>query len=145
MSTAFKVQAKGLSRAQRQLLQLTQIDFRAELLESVGALVESQTRQRIQEDKEAPGGGAWAEWSESHARTRHGGQSLLQGEGDLLDSMQYLVEGEDVVVGSNLIYAATHQYGDEKRGIPAREFLGLSAEDEVELGDLVQDFAADLL
>jgi hypothetical protein len=35
----------------------------------------------------------------------------------------FRVMGNGVIVGTNLIYAATHQYGDAKRGIPARPFL----------------------
>ena len=41
-------------------------------------------------------GKAWAKWSERYGRTRNSGQSLLQSEGDLLDSIQYLVNGEEV-------------------------------------------------
>jgi len=145
MSVGIQVRAKGVSAIQRRLLSLPGIDFRAELLESVGALVESQTRQRIAEDKASPDGEAWATWSERYAKTRHGGHSLLQGEGDLLDSIQYLVNGDELEVGSNLVYAGTQQYGDEERGIPAREFLGLSVEDEEEVDDLLQEFIDQVL
>ena len=31
--------------------------------------------------------------------------------------------------GTNLVYAATHQFGDPERIIPARPFLGVSDED----------------
>ena len=34
-------------------------------------------------------------------------------------------------------YAATHQFGDEERNIEAREFLGLSDEDEMEILEIV--------
>ena len=91
MSATFQIQSQGFPATQRQLLQLANPDFQRELLESVGALVESQTRQRIQENKTRPDGKAWAKWSERYGRTRNGGQSLLQNEGDLLDSIQYLV------------------------------------------------------
>jgi len=141
---SIRVQAKGFTASQKQLLQMGGPDFTAELLESVGALVESQTRRRIQEEKESPEGEAWEAWSERYAATRHGGNSLLQGEGDLLDSIQYLAGDDEVEVGSNLVYAATHQYGDPGRGIPARPYLGLSDEDEQEIDELIRDFAGDL-
>ena len=64
------------------------------------------------------------------------GQGLLQSEGDLLDSIQYLVDREKVEIDSNLVYAATHQYGDKARGISARTYLELSDEDERELEEL---------
>jgi phage virion morphogenesis protein len=96
----------------------------APLLDAMGALVESQTRQRITSTKTAPDGKKWAPWSEKYAVTRHGGHSLLRNEGDLLDAIQHLVSGDTSEVGANLEYAATHQYGDRKRGIPARPYLG---------------------
>lgn len=145
MSTAFTIKSNGFAAAQRKLLQMGSLDLHSELLENVGALVESQTRQRIQEDKIGPDGQAWAEWSERYGRTRNSGQSLLQSEGDLLDSIQYLVGRDVVEVGSNLIYAATHQYGDDARGIPARPYLGLSDEDERELDELLRDVVQDFL
>lgn len=138
------VKSKGLRSVRRQLLQLPGVDFAAELMDSVGALVESQTRRRIHEQETAPSGESWTLWSEGYAASRHAGHSLLQGEGDLLDSIQFLVDGDTVEVGSNLVYAASHQYGDPERGIPARPFLGLSDEDEAELDDLVQEFAQHL-
>ena len=59
-----------------------------------------------------------------------------------------------MVVGSPSIYAGTHQFGAEKgafgatsRGdpipwgnIPARPFLGLSGDDETEIGNLITDY-----
>ena len=145
MSATLQVQSHGFSTTKRQLLQFANQNFQQELLESIGAMVESQTRQRIQEDKTGPDGKAWPKWSERYGKTRNSGQSLLQNEGDLLDSIQYLVNGKEVEIGSNLVYAATHQYGDEARSIPARTFLGLSDENERELDDLIQGFIQDLL
>ena len=145
MSITIEIQSNGLAAARRQLLQLERPDYMAELLESVGALVESQTRRRIQEEKTGPDGEAWAEWSERYARTRHGGQSLLQGEGDLLDSIQYLVSGDTVEIGSNLIYAGVQQEGYAKKNLPARPYLGLSPENEAELDLLIADMVQGLI
>jgi phage gpG-like protein len=50
------------------------------------------------------------------------------------------VVGDEVEIGSNLIYAATHQMGDEERNIPARAYLGLSDDDESELQEVIDDF-----
>lgn len=36
-------------------------------------------------------------------------------------------------------YAATHQFGDESRNIEARSYLGLSAEDELEIIEILKD------
>lgn len=135
------------------------------LLDLVGSEVESQTRRRIESEKTDPGGTEWADWSEGYKSTRHDGQSYLEGEGDLLDSISYEVDDGAVIVGTNLIYGRVHQLGlddtldvsahrrkvksRDKKGvasgvgfvrshkrtvnIPAREYLGLSSDNEADV------------
>jgi len=115
------------------------------LMDAIGFAVENQTRERIQDEKESPAGKPWQAWTARYARTRNGGQSLLQGEGDLLDSLTYDVtdDGEAVDVGSPLVYAAIHQFGgaaDMAPGpaaIPARPYLGLSEDNQSEIESVV--------
>lgn len=145
MSATFYIRTEGFDRTRNALLQMSRPDQLVDLLENIGALVESQTRRRIQEEKSGPDGKGWQAWSDRYARNRPGGRSLLQSEGGLLDSIQYLVTGGDVEVGSNLIYAATQQYGDTARSIPARPFLGISDENKGEIDELLQDHYRDLL
>lgn len=149
MSIGVSITINGFDVAAQRLADLERPDFN-EALETVGALVESQTKRRIQEDKESSEGKAWAPWSDAYARTRHGGQSLLQGEGNLLESVQFLVSGDELEVGSNIVYAATHQFGDRRLAwgrvmvmIPARPWLGLSAENEAEILEVLNDFLAE--
>lgn len=113
MAISVQVSTRGeeLARYQRLLDTLGRNDYKAELLESIGAVVESQTRRRISDEKTAPDGTPWAPWSDAYAKTRHGGQSLLQGDGDLLDSIEYQVQRSSVRVGSPLAYAGVHQDG----------------------------------
>lgn len=114
-----------------------------DLLEKIGAEVESQTRRRFGENKASPAGDPWEDWSPRYAETRHAGQSLLQSEGDLADSIQSLVDGGDVLVGSPLVYAATHQFGSDEsdgRNIPARPFLGLGPDDVREIEAVIADW-----
>lgn len=84
----------------------------------------------------------------------------LYGQGTLMDSIHYQVSGDLVLVGSNLIYAATHQFGAtikpkngktlswkiggqsvfaKKVNIPARAYLGISLADEAEMYAIVED------
>lgn len=86
-------------------------NHKRELLESIGSIAESQTRRRISDEKAAPDGTPWQDWSAGYEKTRHSNQSLLQGDGDLLDSIQSYVSGSKVHVGSSLIYAPAHQDG----------------------------------
>lgn len=141
-----EIRLQDLAIATATLEQLARID-RRHLLENVTAIVESQTRRRIEEDKAAPDGTPWPEWSEGYAATRHAGHSLLENEGDLLDSIAGYVDGETGAIGSNLIYAAIQHHGGGEVGIniPAREFLGLSSEDAVEIMEEVTRFIGEVL
>ncbi|MGS4945202.1 phage virion morphogenesis protein [Meridianimarinicoccus sp. RP-17] len=115
---------------------------RLRLADAIGALLESSVKRRIAEEKEAPDGTPWAPWSERHGATRRTGQTILQAEGDLLDSVQSLTSAAEVQTGSNLVYAAIHQFGGEDVDIdiPERPYLGLSTEDERGVRDLAADF-----
>ena len=109
-----------------------------QLLDELGQTVEDAARRRILDEKRAPDGRRWAPWSERYARTRGPQHSLLRGNtGYLADSLDHQVDGDTVIVGSNLVYAASHQFGDEDRRIPARPFISDSAfEDETEREEL---------
>ncbi|SHG64813.1 phage virion morphogenesis (putative tail completion) protein [Pantoea sesami] len=100
-----------LHTIRKSIEKLADSSLRQELLESIGAVIESQTRRRIAGEKSSPAGKRWQPWSDGYAKTRHGNQSLLQGDGDLLDSIQYFASGELVHVGTPLPYGRTHQEG----------------------------------
>lgn len=145
-----EVDVQGLQRVQQALgkAQRALTSGLREVLEDVAAEVEDQTRRRLTEDKRGPDGQPWAAWSVAHAATRHGGHSLLEGEGDLVDSIQSAVEGDTVVVGSNLTYAAIHQMGGAGAGkpeLPARPYLGVSTADEDDIVQVVQAGLARIL
>ncbi|MDA0148852.1 phage virion morphogenesis protein [Vibrio sp. LaRot3] len=82
------------------------------LLRLIGAEVESQTHERFRETKRAPDGSKWQAWSSSYAKSRQGSQSLLMASGELDDSIQSFVKGNDAVhTGSPLAYARAIQDG----------------------------------
>jgi phage virion morphogenesis protein len=144
---AFTLTTPGLDEAIAKLRGLVGFDM-AELADNAGALIESGTRRRLQHEKSAPDGTPWEAWSEAYDETRnHDKHSLLVGEGDLLDSVQSYSTGDQAIVGSNLVYAAIQNLGGEEvgRDIPQREFLGLSAQDALDLNDLVTGTWEDLL
>lgn len=143
---AIVVNDAGLARLAARMARLALHDTDI-LLDAVGAAVEGQVRSRLSTDKSSPAGEAWPAWSEAYKQTRHGGQSLLESQGDLIDSIQYLVAGKSVEVGSNLVYAAIHNFGGTKSefphlwgDIPQREYLGLSPENERDIEAIVDDF-----
>ncbi len=51
---------------------------------------------------------------------------ILEDTGKLRGSVTTECDNTSARVGSNLIYAKTHQFGCKKRNIPARPFIGLS-------------------
>lgn len=112
-----------------------------DLSELLAGEVESQTRRRVQVEKRSPAGVPWAPWSPSYARTRHGGHSLLRSRGGLLDSLVADASADGFVVGSNLVYAATHQFG--RGNIPARPYLGMNRENERDLEVLAAEWLDD--
>lgn len=124
---------------------------RAELgamLGAIGQTLEDSTRRRIAETKRGPDGRRWKAWSERYAKTREANHSLLRDSGALHDSLTHQVDetGKAVVVGSNLVYAGRHLFGDdEPGGIPARPYLDIDGQisdshDREEIRDIVRDF-----
>jgi len=142
-----------VDRLARRIEALKRAD-RSDLSEQLGATMESQIRTRISDTKQTPEGDPWPAWSRHYAETRHGGQSLLQAEGDLLDSITYVADDDGAEAGTNVIYAAVHQFGASQgefgrtgRGapipfgdIPARPFVGIGDEDLVELEGVMDDW-----
>ena len=136
---------EGLDAAIRRLRRLEGFEM-AELTDAAGAILESSTRDRF-DTKTAPDGSAWAPWSDAYEDTREDRHSLLVEEGGLRDSIASYSTGGEVHVGSNLVYAAHHQIGGDEigSGIPARPYLGISDEDEIDLADLVTGKLEELL
>ncbi len=150
MPVAIKIEAKDIERLNNKLAALAGLDTRP-LLPIIGAMVESQTRKRISEEGPGPDDEDWPEWSTQYAESRAKKHKLLQSSGSLIDSLGHLVTGNEVEIGTNLVYGAIHQFGGtikpkNKKAlrlpggklvksvtIPARPYLGISEENENEL------------
>lgn len=70
--------------------------------------------------------------------------------GALRDSISQLYDNDTALVGTNLVYAAIHNFGgmagrNRKVRIPQREFLVLTNEDKQDLMDDVQDYFRNLM
>ena len=139
---------KGLEDLAERLNQLASADY-DNLLEQIGSTVESQTRRRLSEEKEAPDGSPWEplsnDWAARKSQRSSGG--MLEYQGHLLDSIAYQVTGDEVEIGTGLIYGAIHQLGGESVGkpIPARPYLGLSSDNENELNEVIEAWLNQLL
>jgi phage virion morphogenesis protein len=86
-------------------------------------------------------GDPWADLNPDYqARKPKHADKVLVLEGYLRDSLLYQADADSLEFGTNSIYGATHQFGAEERGIPARPFLGLSDEDEAEILAIFSDY-----
>lgn len=132
------------------------------LLLSVGEELLNSTRDRFKSQR-APDGSKWAAllsaYQESKSKNK---DKILTLDGYLGGTLRYQVDGNAIELGSGLEYAAIHQLGGTikpKRGralrvgnrlvgsvkIPARPYLGVSADDEVRILELAQDFMQNAL
>lgn len=117
------------------------------------------TQERIRAER-SPEGGGWPALNPGYAATKRA-SGMLQASGALIRSLTSQVEGSTLRVGTNRIYAAIHQFGGTitaKEGkrlafrlgksqvfarsvtIPARPYLGISKEDQVEIIATLEDF-----
>lgn len=136
---ALRYDLRGIERIRERLARLTKLD-RNRFLDEIGATIETQTKVRIEEEKKSPAGEAWPKWSPRYAVTRHGGHKLLENEGHLYDDINHLVHGSEIEIGTDMVYGATHQFGDGDRNIPARPYLGVSKDNEAELEHQINRF-----
>lgn len=137
---ALRADFSGLKRMAAAISRFESVD-RRRLLDGMGASGVSQTQRRIQEEKTSPDGKPWPAWSPKYAKSRHSNQSLLIGTGVLVSGITHNVLSDtEVEWGSPEIYAATQNYGDKDRGIPQREFQGVSDANADELEKGCADF-----
>lgn len=101
-------------------------------LDNVGQELVNSTKRRLETTKQDPDGQAWSPWSiaTQKARQKEGTASLglLNRTGTLLESITYKLQGQNVIVGTDVPYSVFLQMGTSK--MPARRFIGFGAQDE---------------
>ena len=133
----------------------------AQLLGAISVGLVRNTQDRF-DDETAPDGSAWAPLNPLYASGKRRPGILRESgmSGGLQGSITGEVQGHSVVVGSNKIYAAVHQFGatiTPRAGkalhfmmggqkivarsvtIPARPYLGLSTRDEETIQEAAED------
>jgi phage virion morphogenesis protein len=129
------------------------------VLEDIGQALTESARLTFHDARD-PYGRPWAPLTElTVSRRREGSAVPLRDTGRLMNSLTYRADADSVEVGTNVIYAGTHQFGARqgafgrtRRGgpipwgdIPARPFLptdGLPEEQRREVLDLIRDHFA---
>lgn len=140
------------------LNQMSEID-RAGVMNAIAEGIRTSTLERFCSE-ESPEG---SKWKPSIRAERKGGKTLTKSAG-LKNSIKAQADGSGAAVGTNLIYAATHQFGAERTirakksrylrfqigdrwvsvpsvrvNIPARPFLGISQEDKEEIKEILDE------
>lgn len=128
-----------------------------ELMDVIGGALRDNVLDRFEHGRGPDG----TPWKKSERATRQSGQTLVD-TARLRDSITYAASSRDVTVGSNVIYAAIHQFGGTIRAktargllftvpgadgdelvnvmsvnLPARPYLGIGPEDHDAVADLV--------
>ena len=116
-------------------------NVRPALLEMGEYLLQS-TEQRFVDQRD-PDGRPWEPLNADYRSRKKRNQHLIMVlNGYLSGSLRYQAGASSLELGTNSIYAATHQFGDDERGIPARPFLGISKADETEIIEILHDYLA---
>lgn len=162
MAVAVQMQIRGEDKIARMLGQLhRRMGDLSPLMERIGSVLEESVLHRF-ETTTGPDG---ARWSPS-IRAREKGGKTLTDSGRLKLSINYRASSSSVAVGTNVIYAAIHQFGGTIRPksakrltfrlpgglgvrsvaqviMPGRPFLGFDADDREEIEAQVEDYVAE--
>lgn len=118
-------------------------------LEQIGEYLLRSTRDRAELQID-PEGDPWAPLSPRYAKwkeKKRPGVPILKFDFHMLgDQLSWQIVGDELFVGTNAVYGATHQFGREvtlpdgtRAFIPARPYLGLSDEDAEEVTAILVD------
>ena len=154
MGVGVEITVNGLEAALSKLARLGE-PLKGEMLEGLGALGVSQAQRRLASEKTSPAGAAWP-------KTAEGRGALFKTGAHLYDTMQHVAGADQVRWGTGWKIAPVHQYGATIRAkgkalvftlgkkkvfarkvtIPARQFVGVSAANAVELVATAKKFIA---
>ena len=148
MSVSMTIRSEGIDQVLSRLNRIAGFTAR-EAAQGVSAILESQTRRRIETEKRSPAGVPWKP-------NRAGTPILMRTGRNLHDSIAGRAEGADAIVEAHWQFAHVHQGGMTIRPktksrlvfriggngqpifarqvtIPKREFIGLSPDNEKEI------------
>jgi len=116
-------------------------------LSAIAEYLRGSTQDRITAG-ESPDGTPFAALSDFTLGAKSRNQDKILIERGYLYNLIYQVSSEQMQLGSNMVYAAMHQFGGTtapnsmipNKDIPAREFLGVSQDDEIEIIATVGDY-----
>jgi len=131
----------------------------APVMSAIGTALVASTHMRFVSQTD-PDGAAWRALDPEYAAGKRNSRILTES-GRLRDSINSEAGRDQVRVGTNIIYAAIHQFGGTIKPVsashlvfriggrlvmadsvtlPARPYLGISADDEAEIAEIVFGF-----
>ncbi len=119
---------------------ISQSDDVSPAFREIGEHFIESTQQRMSQEVD-PQGQAWESLSPNTIKQKSlSSQSnkMLRGYGTLADTLNYQLTKNQMMFGSNMEYAASHQFGREEAKIPAREFLGVTDDDQSEILEILR-------
>jgi len=99
-----------------------QLDDMAPVMDEIGGVLVSSTADRFERE----GGPDGTPWKPSGRARRVGGQTLSE-TGRLRSSIVHRADGSGVDVGTNVVYAAIHQFGGAVKRPARRQVLAFNA------------------
>tara|TARA_B100000686_G_scaffold348019_1_gene438073 strand:+ start:19 stop:498 length:480 start_codon:yes stop_codon:yes gene_type:complete len=150
------VQFNGDKKVIKSIENLGSRSHRRELFDQIGSYGVSSTQQRFL-DQTGPDGQKW----KPSARARENGGQTLRDRNHLFQSLTHDYSADHAEWGTNIIYAAIHQFGGIIKAksanalqffvgnrfatvkqvvMPARPFLGIDSKDEAEIAAIVDDW-----
>lgn len=110
------------------------------IYQDIGEYLLSSTRDRTASQR-APDGSAWTPLNPAYKRwkaKKRPGVPMLRFDFHMLgDRLSYQADDHALLFGTGAKYGAVHQFGYGK--VPARPWLGLADEDELEVVEIVAD------
>lgn len=142
-----QISSEGAQAVSDVLTQLVNnLDDLAPALGNVGEHLMLTHRDHFDQQR-SPDGDPWQPLSPEYAKRKKKNKDKILRLNDILrDTFAYNVGDESLEFGTNMEYAAIHQFGGTSdmiprlAVIPARSFLGLSTDDEVEVIEVMSKF-----
>ncbi|MEI8642744.1 phage virion morphogenesis protein [Pseudoalteromonas sp. Hal040] len=144
-----QISSEGAQTVSDVLIQLVNnLDDLAPALGNVGEHLMLTHRDHFDQQR-SPDGDPWQPLSPEYAKRKKKNKDKILRLNDILrDTFAYNVGDESLEFGTNMEYAAIHQFGGTSdmisrlAAIPARKFLGLSERDEKEVVEILKEFLA---
>ena len=113
-----------------------------DILEAIGTEIETQIEERFENQRDVSGN----KWKDISQKTREYYNkreivgSILSRTRQLRDTIDSQVNNGQLLTGATKVYAAVHNFGDDSRNIPQREFLGLSSDNYADIENIINEF-----